>query len=572
MKEAWLESYKFNKTFSGTDTLAFIILPGCTPVCLGALTTISYSMLRNKRPVINIGRTNINGVTRGSRIFAGTMIFTLINQHWLREIQDLPENANWIGAIDELKADELPLFDIMIISANEYGSWCSMYIYGIDLTDEAQTISVEDLFTENVFQFVARDVSTFKTQTLNDLRPSGSGLKDGVKPVAVTERTYILPDSAATIEDIASMERSYNQTKLLLDKKIEEDRSYPHIPRDLYEAPNRYFIGNDVLEVQTMLSKMYNDVSLNGIFDHKTSNAVKKYQSDLGLVPDGIVNQRLYVSLLNDTNTNGVRMATCMNKNGAYVYREPRMRGDIVNTIAYKDSVRVYDFVPSTEEGNFHKFYRTHDGYVLDTDMFSSYYNSHEFEFPTVGYRYSGPYTEVVKDALERLYHYTSSSTGEIDEKDVSYIKKFQRERFLPETGVLGQEEWLLLESELGDIVNDFTDDNFNITFSYPPGTYTVGGSSIYDWLNDFNANITCNNSINVKITATSKYEDGKSKTVSELNVIKNRGSFNLMSCQKAFIYNPTTGSMPKTVEIIIYPYNKMPYKWFFDYQTGGAE
>ena len=80
--------HKYYKSFSGTDTLAFILMPGSSPVCIGSLTTISYSMFRNKKPVINIGRTNINGVTRGSRIFAGTMIFTLINQNWLRELQE----------------------------------------------------------------------------------------------------------------------------------------------------------------------------------------------------------------------------------------------------------------------------------------------------------------------------------------------------------------------------------------------------------------------------------------------------------------------------------------------------
>ncbi len=130
---------KYYKSFSGTDTLAFIMMPGSTPVVIGSLTTVSYSMFRNKKPVINIGRTNINGVTRGARIFAGTMIFTLINQHWLNELQ---EQIAWLAEYEELKVDELPLFDIMIVSSNEYGNYASIYIYVIDFTDEAQTISV----------------------------------------------------------------------------------------------------------------------------------------------------------------------------------------------------------------------------------------------------------------------------------------------------------------------------------------------------------------------------------------------------------------------------------------------
>ena len=152
----------FYKSFSGTDTLVFILLPGTRPVVLGSITTLSYSVYRTKQPVINLGRTNVNGVTRGSRIFAGSMIFTLINQHWLNELiyEKEAEGPNWLSQYKELKADELPLFDLMVISANEYGSYVSMFLYGVDITDEGQVVSVEDLFTENTLSFVARDIDS----------------------------------------------------------------------------------------------------------------------------------------------------------------------------------------------------------------------------------------------------------------------------------------------------------------------------------------------------------------------------------------------------------------------------
>ena len=86
----------YYKSFSGTDTLVFILMPGSNPVVLGSITTVSYSAYRTKQPVINLGRTNINGITRGSRIFAGTMIFTLINQHWLNELLET-DNLKWLA-------------------------------------------------------------------------------------------------------------------------------------------------------------------------------------------------------------------------------------------------------------------------------------------------------------------------------------------------------------------------------------------------------------------------------------------------------------------------------------------
>jgi hypothetical protein len=42
---------KYYKSFSGTDALVFAILPQTAPVILGTITTISYSMFRDKKPV-----------------------------------------------------------------------------------------------------------------------------------------------------------------------------------------------------------------------------------------------------------------------------------------------------------------------------------------------------------------------------------------------------------------------------------------------------------------------------------------------------------------------------------------
>lgn len=155
----------FYRSFSGTDALVFIMLPQTEPILLGSLSTISYSMYRDKKPVPVIGRINVGGFTRGTRIYAGTLIFTLLNQHWVNEVK---EKVTWLKSLNRLKTDELPLFDLMIVCANEYGAAMQMFIYGVDLTEEGQVLSVEDLFIENTFNFVARDISnfsyTFKTE------------------------------------------------------------------------------------------------------------------------------------------------------------------------------------------------------------------------------------------------------------------------------------------------------------------------------------------------------------------------------------------------------------------------
>lgn len=147
-------AYKNYKTFSGADTLVYMLMNG-PPVLLGSLTTFSYSMYRKKLPVEVIGSIVPIGHTSGVRAIGGTMIFTLINQHFVQDVIDRYPNLKDFG---RLKADELPPFDLMIVAANEYGAAMLSMIVGAQYSDEGQVISVEDMFTEQQFTFVAKDM------------------------------------------------------------------------------------------------------------------------------------------------------------------------------------------------------------------------------------------------------------------------------------------------------------------------------------------------------------------------------------------------------------------------------
>lgn len=152
------------RTFTANDTLAFLLFPNAKPICLGTLTTLSWSLLREKEQVSVIGRINVAGFTRGLRVIAGTMIFTMINQHW---VNDLVSQIPSLQQYKKLKADELPIFDIMLVCANESGASVTGFIYGVDLTDESGVISVQDLFIENTCKFLARDIDTFDEYDYN---------------------------------------------------------------------------------------------------------------------------------------------------------------------------------------------------------------------------------------------------------------------------------------------------------------------------------------------------------------------------------------------------------------------
>jgi len=542
---------KFYKSFSGTDTLAFIMMPGSSPVVIGSLTTISYSMYRNKKPVINIGRTNINGVTRGSRIFAGTMVFTLINQHWLKELQS---QLDWLQGFKDLKVDELPLFDIMIVSANEYGNAVSMYIYGIDFTDEAQTISVEDLFTENVFSFVARDISNFKAWD----KKAKATVKDSSnsKYDKYTKRVYVLESSNITLEEAIELERK--QTLKELEAKAPQKKVYS-LSRVLYQSTTRLMMGNDVAEIQTLLNQTrLFTLEINGVFDSQTDEAVRRYQSLIGDTIDGVVDDKLYNALKNQVQEVPVKLAVVVNKHGAMVYRNTSLHSDIVDTKEYREHINIHDFIV-TDDG---RWYETDTGYVIETDVYSSYYAGNVIEFPTIDYGASDAYVTLIQSALSTIYPDFNNITGTYDAETKKKIMQLQLENGYTATGIVDYNTWVLLHMLSGNNSIQMSNDNFVIEFDTPPGIYEMELSQVFKQIINFNAIMSCNNYLNVKATLICTYDNNTSEVYTKNTIIKDHTTMSLDEFNNAFVYNPKHGKAPYRIDYILYPYNKKSYKW----------
>jgi len=158
-------------SFSGADIVATITPLNGKPVVFAEIQTISYSIYRPTTPVYTLGRINPKGVVRGQRTIAGSLIFTVFDRHVLRSVIDsYAEAAKGKNAIykftnDELKdlrrnakTDEMPPFDINITFLNEYGHQATLNIYGVHILTEGQTMSIEDMITENTMQYIAMDI------------------------------------------------------------------------------------------------------------------------------------------------------------------------------------------------------------------------------------------------------------------------------------------------------------------------------------------------------------------------------------------------------------------------------
>ncbi len=128
---------------------------------LGSIQTLSVQTHREKFGVRALGHSYVKGYTRGPRTIAGSMIFTLFDEHPLKKLITAmgQREAIWRDPeISTLIPDQLPPIDLTLVFANEYGSISRMSIYGVEFLNDGVTFSVDDLMSEAVLQFVARDV------------------------------------------------------------------------------------------------------------------------------------------------------------------------------------------------------------------------------------------------------------------------------------------------------------------------------------------------------------------------------------------------------------------------------
>ena len=119
---------------------------------LGSLQTLSISTHQDKRPVRSLGVINAKDYVMGPRTIAGSMVFAVFNKHFATEIMN---DLGASGGKNVILPDEIPALNITVNFANEYGRMSRMAIYGVKIINEGQVMSINDLYTENTYQFVA---------------------------------------------------------------------------------------------------------------------------------------------------------------------------------------------------------------------------------------------------------------------------------------------------------------------------------------------------------------------------------------------------------------------------------
>lgn len=156
------EWVKTNISFSGCDmvvTAAMHTTAGeRVSVTLGVVQTISYSIYRKLSPILNIGNINAKDYVGGPRTIAGSLVFTVFNQHWGTELIDKFSKLEGYPNAQKVLMDELAPIDLTIAMANEYGYAARLALYSVRLFSEGQVMSINDAYTENTYQYVALNI------------------------------------------------------------------------------------------------------------------------------------------------------------------------------------------------------------------------------------------------------------------------------------------------------------------------------------------------------------------------------------------------------------------------------
>lgn len=187
------------RTFSGHDMVVTVQLPisGATSITkvIGAFQTISYSIHNEKHPIRVLGDMNARRFVFGPRMIAGSLVLTVFDRHWMKELM-----GTYVKFKSETERyflmDELPAMNITISCANEYGYNAKIALYGVTIVNEGQIMSINDVYTENTYEFFALNVDYLDRVESTLARQK----RDSKRNIPVEDTQALVPNNDEHIE------------------------------------------------------------------------------------------------------------------------------------------------------------------------------------------------------------------------------------------------------------------------------------------------------------------------------------------------------------------------------------
>ena len=171
-------------SFSGADIQAAIWFPifGEAGVySVNSLQTITVSTFRDMIPGRKLGTASAVGYARGTRTVAGSLVMVLAEQDafssFLPTIESFRKHAD--QGENPFYLDRIPPFWLVLTAMSEVADDLdtedqflhsgSMVIRGINLVSTSNTLSVNDIYTETMYQYVAEDILPFASRDMTSV-------------------------------------------------------------------------------------------------------------------------------------------------------------------------------------------------------------------------------------------------------------------------------------------------------------------------------------------------------------------------------------------------------------------
>jgi len=184
-------------SINATDLQAVIALPTGQILELATLSMMSLSTHRDGFPVTSLGYVGPKGFTRGHRLTAGTLVFSVFERSAFTKLMNpLEAPTGYVNAASREKkteiksafynmhADELPPFDIHIIYANSDGLLCYEALLGVVIVDQGSVRSMDLIQIQESYAYMATD--HIPIQRLETLASSGSNTTKQPPVVRIT--------------------------------------------------------------------------------------------------------------------------------------------------------------------------------------------------------------------------------------------------------------------------------------------------------------------------------------------------------------------------------------------------
>jgi hypothetical protein len=188
---------------------------------LGTVHTLSYSSFREKFAVRTLGRVHAKTYTRGPRTIAGSLVFTVVQEHELMKLAASGEKVNGLSHPDSVMLDQIQPFNLLLLFANEYGGYSALHLFNIDLQSEGQEMSIDQIITHNTMNFYATEM--LPMQNLGNLFGSYDEMISGI---------------ISSVEDISTSSRAISETE-----------------RSTFDAKIKNPFANDDTGIESLLGK-----------------------------------------------------------------------------------------------------------------------------------------------------------------------------------------------------------------------------------------------------------------------------------------------------------------------------